>query len=503
MKKLKFIIPILALTLFSCSDFLDVNKSPDNPTGSQITPNLNLSAAETNSFRPQTTIMNRLGNFMMNNWGMNVNAFAVTFPQEYSLEIDNTFYSGIWDVTYRATADYSIIINSTAPNYENHKAIAKIMKSFHFQTLVDLYGDIPYFDAHKGIKEVTPKYDDDKLIYRDLVTQLEAAIQTIDNPVANTIPVGAEDVILGGDMAGWKRMANTLKLRILLRQCRLTDAETVSYLTTKFASLSGASFVASNVIINPGYSNSNATLQNPFYAQMYDANELTVRQEFNFVRASKYMGDLLNFPIDPRGARIFVLVGGTVKGVIQGDKSQSGNGTAPGLISSLGPGIVTSSKQDGYIMSLSESLFLQAEAVNRGYLTGSAQTLFNAGIAASFAQLSAGSAAAYTTAINTGAGNIGRGYGNIGSTPNDQIKAIMYQKNIALQGVTNVMESFIDHTRTGVINSIPLAQFGATTRPNKPRTMIYPNSEQVANSANVPVRTLSSVFTTGPFWYVP
>ncbi len=505
MKKIKYLVPILALSLFSCSDFLDVNESPNNAIGSQITPNLNIAAAQLNSYRPQATAANRLGNLFMNNWAFNVNAFAVTAPEEFSLEFDNTFYSGIWDATYRATADYSLIIDSKSLNYENHKAIAKIMKSYHFQTLVDLYGDIPYFEAHKGIADVTPAYTDDKLIYRDLVKQLEEAIAIIDNPKSTTIPVGSEDIILAGDMAGWKRLANTVKLRILLRQCRLTDAETVAYLTDKFASIDGATFVNSNVTINPGFSNGSAITQNPFYAQFYAANETTQQQLFNFIRASKYMGDKLNFPVDPRGSRLFALVGGTVKGCEQGDKAIKDGGTAPALISSLGTGIVTSSAQVGYIMSLAESLFLQAEAVNRGYLTsGSASLLFNAGITASCAQLGVTPAAttAYVTAINTGAANIGRGYTN-SVTQADRIAAIMYQKNIALQGATNAIESFIDHTRTGV--TVPLAGFSSTSRPNKPRLLLYPNSEQVANAANIPVpaRTLASVFTTGPFWFVP
>ena len=95
MKKLKLIIPFIALLLFSCSDYLDVNETANNPTN--VPPNLILAAAHSNSYRTVATTMNELGNVWMNNWGANVNAFTGGYNDEFSLEISNTFYSGIWN----------------------------------------------------------------------------------------------------------------------------------------------------------------------------------------------------------------------------------------------------------------------------------------------------------------------------------------------------------------------------------------------------------------------
>lgn len=497
MKKLKYVLPIVAsLLLFSCDDYLDVNTSPNNPQLSQLTPDLTLANAQTGPYRTLTRTMNRLGNFFMNNWGMNVNSFAATSPQEFSLALDNAFYSGIWDGLYTSTANLSNIINHEAPNYENHKAIAKILKAYYFQYLVDIYGDVPYFGAHQGASNTSPKYDDDQVIYRDLVVQIEDAINMINTPGAKA--VGNEDVVMHGNMDQWKKFAYTLKLRILLRQANLaqTDAATQTYLNDEFAELAGVTFLDANATINPGYSNGSVSQQNPFYSLMYQVDGTTENNEFRFVRASKYMGDKLNSsPVDPRRGRIFGLVGGTVQGVLQGDLAVVNGGTAPASISPLGTGIVTSSSQNGYMMLLSESLLLQAEAVHRGYLTGNAQTLFDQAINASMAQLGA-TAGTYVADVNL---IVGKGYGAIGATSAQQIEAIMYQKNIALQGGINAMESFIEYTRTGLIDAIPLAINGVT-KANKPRRLLYPTSELVGNTANVPAQTVNSVFTTGPFW---
>jgi hypothetical protein len=51
-----------------------------------------------------------------------------------------------------------------------------------------------------------------------------------------------------------------------LRQSKLTDATTVTYLNNKYAQLQSLNnFVDADVLINPGYSSSNDAKQNPFF----------------------------------------------------------------------------------------------------------------------------------------------------------------------------------------------------------------------------------------------
>ncbi|MBD3583392.1 SusD/RagB family nutrient-binding outer membrane lipoprotein [Flavobacterium selenitireducens] len=502
MKKLKYIVPALAFAFFSCEDYLDVNSPVDNPTGDQVTPNLSLSAAQTQTYRTLARTGNQFGNLFLNNWGYNVNAFAVTNPEEFSLSLTNNTYAGIWDGLYVNTANFTNIIEHPAANYENHKAIAKILKAFYFQYLVDLYGDIPYTEAHKGSNNLTPEYDDDQAIYRDLVVQIEDAINTIDNPVSATIQVGAEDVIFGGNMGAWKTFANTLKLRILLRQSEMTDGETTAYLAQEFSELQDATFLTTDATINPGYSNSNVEQMNPYYNLWRDING----EPTNFYRqfaASRYFVDNLNDASapDPRRSRIFTLIGGNVVGVLQGDSSATNGGTAPNPISQFGPAATSSAAMDGYMMLAAESYLLQSEAALRGFIPGDAGALFNLGVAASFNQM----AVAPGTYISSISGIPNKGF-NVGFTQEQNLRAIMYQKNVALTHV-NAMEVFIEYTRTGFIDEIPLAGTGVPNgqippRANRMRRLLYPNSEIVGNSANVPPLSLDAIFTQGPFWFV-
>src|SRR6187401_2966395 len=54
------------------------------------------------------------------------------------------------------------------------KEPSNIMQCYVYQELVDLYGDVPYGDAFKGIDNILPAYAKQKDIYEDLVRRLDA-----------------------------------------------------------------------------------------------------------------------------------------------------------------------------------------------------------------------------------------------------------------------------------------------------------------------------------------
>ena len=178
----------MAITV-SCSDYLDINEDPNNPSSADVTPDLMLAGALTSTYSNQARRMNILGNVMMNNWGANVNSFTGGFSEEFSLAIDNNFYGDIFDNLYLTTANFQAIIDDSRTEYSNHQAIAKIMKAHYFQYLVDLYSDIPYTEAHMGIENLTPAYDDDAAIYKDLIVQLDSAIEKIEEMGGMTVAV--------------------------------------------------------------------------------------------------------------------------------------------------------------------------------------------------------------------------------------------------------------------------------------------------------------------------
>lgn len=483
----RFSIALIALlTITSCSDsFFDVNTDVNNPTFS--TPELSLPSAQKRSvdlLSGDYNSMNTLGNLWAYSWA--AESGSAYFTDETAYRVNSSFRSNIFTTAYLGPlANYDYIEKNIDPKYSNYKAISMIMKSFHFQYLVDTYGDIPYFEAFDRANNPRPKYDSGQAVYDDLIIQLTAAQDLIANPNSATIAVGANDIMCGGNMGKWARFANTLKLRILLRQ--------VPKSTPSFASVNnsvGFLGVGETVFANPGYIALVAGKQNPLYnafklsdANVPAANDVATKAT-PFALSRFLTGDL-------RKIQIWNRIGTTTNylGIEQNDI----NGPKAAALSSIGPGILKSATMSGIIMQSAESLFLQAEAVERGFIPGNATSLYEAAVQDSFTQVGAGSATAFLIAL----GNYPT------SNQADRLLKIYNQKFIALMS-TNGYENWIESRRIDPvgIDKIPVAQsiLGIPFGPNVPVRLFYPTSEYSSNSANVPTLVSGDQFTKKVFW---
>jgi hypothetical protein len=490
----------------SCESTLDVNQTEISATTDGVAPDLLLAGAISAPRASFEVTTGEMGSLFMNQWGGDINNVTGGFQDEYRLNFTQNYglASATWNNLYRGSGTFQAIINFEDANYGNHKAISRIMKSFYVQYLVDIFGNVPYSQALQFGDNFTPAYDDAQTIYRDLIVQLDAAIATLNNS-ADYLPVGAEDTVFNGDSSSWIQAANTIKLRILLRQSELagTDSATATYLNEQFAALD-KNFLSTDATINPGFI-LGAGQQNPFWNNYGQDSDGIDTFDNDFITPSFYMAEFLKgadtdpdgggtqtgVP-DPRLTRLFAPspTNGLVVGVPQG--ATNAQVASDIELSELGPGLLAAPSQNSYFISAAESFFLQAEAIERGYMTGNAQAMFESGITASFNLLGIpGSAAGYI------AGSAGTNLiGWTGSA--NKIEAIMTQKWIALCGV-NAVESWIDYTKTG-FPDVPLPSIAEqTSRPNR---MLYPASEFSTNSANVPNQPASEAFTTKIFWDV-
>ncbi|WP_294315836.1 SusD/RagB family nutrient-binding outer membrane lipoprotein [uncultured Chryseobacterium sp.] len=535
----KILIPILGATLLffnSCSEeFLDVNKNVNEAYSNQLTPKDRLSAAETVIFRTQAVTMNRFGNLMMNAWAGNIYFYASPYGDEFKMRADSQFYDEIWDNLYLGVANYQAIIDSpVAAKYPHHVAIAKIMKAYYMQMIVDLYNDVPYNEAFKGQSNKHPKYDKGADVYKGLLAELNQALtlinQTPDNTTYNL--AANEDPIFSAtsvDMSNWRRMANTVKLKMLVRLSNCTDPAVIAWRNAELSLLAPltsntSNFISADVRINPGYSSSSTAQQNPFYATygIYDITASDMSADYRLTFASDYIIKALRGQItetsgvtDNRILRLFLnngiaqgynyiggvsgptptaslMVGQPQGGSKDNTKTETSFATL-GLFSAFNSPSAGSAAS-GYLLTLSEVRFLQAEAavVYPTTMAFNAQTVFNDGITQSFTTFGAGSSSSYLAAIATKPG-----VGWAAST--NKIQAIQYQKWIALTNI-NPTETFISYNKTG-FPILPMPQGSYYT--SRPKRLMYPQSEYISNTANVPNPGLDDMYQVNaysPFW---
>lgn len=559
MKNFKIIVPLLGLLFASCDNYFDVNSNPNELHTSDALPTQYLPAAELGQFRVQANTMNRLGLLFSNATGGNVQSYASPFNTEFSLNLSTSSYSGIFEGLQINTSNFQKIIDYNDPDkkYVGCKAIAKIYKAYNMQYLVDLYGNIPYSQAFQGDANLTPAYEDDQQVYKNLLVELDEARTLIADIQGGVYPNDSDltnlDIVMGGNFTAWNDFANTIELKMLVRMSKSTGA-TAAWRDARLAGLAGKAFVSQDVKIKPGFNNSTDSQVNPFISAFgWDAAGNTTNR--NLFCASGHIVKSLNpfssvnysspaaqevvagsgvfYPnvLDPRRSRLFSFAGSSPvsyqKGVTQGATAPDvyyPTATSTGQPSKFSPFFFNPHFQvtplnasglpntntgnyyagvDGYLMTLAESLFLQAEAAHLGATTVpayavlglNASTLFNAGVTATMSHYSA-TIGTYLTTINT---KPNFGY-NAAFTAAQNYNAIMYQKWIAVLN-SNAIEAYIDNTRTGYpLNPMPIG----TTRAKRPYRLLYPTSEYIANANNVPNISIDNIFDISnkyvPFW---
>jgi hypothetical protein len=142
------------------------------------------------------------------------------YNSQYSGAYMETHYTGIARLLSNAIA-------KTEGNADlvNINATATILRAFDLHRMTDLYGDIPYEQAGRGLEGQEnwfPAYDNQKDVYLALVRDIKAARDKF-NPSAKSM--GVQDYIYNGDIAKWKKFANALLMRIGMRMSK-KDATT-------------------------------------------------------------------------------------------------------------------------------------------------------------------------------------------------------------------------------------------------------------------------------------
>jgi len=497
----------LATVLFSCEDFTDVNEDQsNNPSASIINPSLSLAGAINNYTSNQVISFNSFGNEMAYIWALNSGFTSASSRITYNFTSSDE--AGLFQTTYLNADNFQDILDSESkfPDYSYHFAIAKLFKVMSMDLLVTTYGDVPYSEAFKS--DITrPKYDDDATIIPALFAELDQARNYINNPSSNVVALGNEDIVFGGDTSKWLKLINTVELRMLLRLSNTTNANLITLRNQRFASLTN-DFVDDNVTCNPGYGIATLGQRNPLFRTWglnaaLDAWTSTNRANAAGSFCAKLLLGQLNTPsvvntglVDPRRPRIFSATTYTNQGTFPTTEVARVATFFHGRTGSTADvANNAASNRDAYLMLAAESHFLQAEAIQRGYMSGSAQAKFNDGIDASFAFYNdysftdlANGTLNSVTYRNASDSKLGLGWT---ATPN-KISCIIHQKYLAL-AQWNGYELYIDHLRTGY-PVLPLPD-GIVSVTNRPKRMIYPSSEYSTNASNVPSITLPEIFT--------
>lgn len=205
----KYITLIIVLVLFGCDDFGDMNENPNAPTTIENNPELIL-----------TGLCKDPVNTMVTNTWENANTMAQYAARVVFTSFDRFEWGdagSMWQSLYTSISVAQSLYNiGVTTENDSYQAVALIMKSWIFQIMTDLWGEIPYTEAVKAKSDAiyAPVYDTQETIYKGLIADLEKANTLLSSP---NPPKIKGDIINNGDLTKWRKLANSLQLRVLMR----------------------------------------------------------------------------------------------------------------------------------------------------------------------------------------------------------------------------------------------------------------------------------------------
>ncbi|PKK35032.1 SusD/RagB family nutrient-binding outer membrane lipoprotein [Siphonobacter sp. SORGH_AS_0500] len=214
-KYYKFSFLLVFSLLVSCKDLTELNVNPNGIQADVANPNLVLSTVLTEG--PKLYLNLGFGDIS--------GVMQHTQGDAWFSSRNDYDWSGSqsWTAYYDVLRNNQMVYNRAVDlKYEFHQGVTLTMRAFLFGLITDLWGDAPYANALKGDlggNEYTmPKYDSQESIYAGVLADLEKANTLLSKSSAEYQGIDASaDVIYGGNPAKWRKLANSLALRYYLR----------------------------------------------------------------------------------------------------------------------------------------------------------------------------------------------------------------------------------------------------------------------------------------------
>lgn len=489
---------LLLLTLTRCQDFDEIEKNPNLATS--VPPSLVLTGIENDMLVQPWSMEHRWNQY----WCCNYNYYG---NNEYSWTNASLRFQTLKNVV--KMEEEALATGAKALN--PYSALGKFFRAYFYHEMTQQVGDLPLTDALQGINDRAPKYDTQKDIYiqifkwldeanNDLATLIAAGTPSPSAPLGDVL---SGDIYLSNSLAKWQKVVNAFTLRVLVS---LSTKENDSDLAVK------AKF--NNILSNPTKyplmesAGDNVQIAYNGSTSLYPQNPGSKGfDKGRYNMAATYVGALT----DLRDPRVFVTCNpadAQLKSGVAFDNFAAYVGASSGesldnMSTNASKGMYSYANQARYygsyvgpepalMLGYAEQCFNIAEAINRSWTTGDAETFYVKGIQTSmdFYNIKDGGTLKVTAADESVLGevvvsmNTYLNQGTVKYAGNNAtgLNQILTQKYLAFFQNSG-LEAFYNQRRTGVPTF--LTGTGTGNSGIIPKRWLYPSAEETTNADNL------------------
>ena len=453
MKKIYYIVLFVMVSTLACTSGFD-NINPNKPiegTPGLLLPTIIHASVNTiandswhkGTLMAQYTALNNFTDFDAHQWGSN----------------------GYWESAYDNLRDINALLEiSKTEDLQSYKAVALIIKAWTFANITDLYGDAPFFEASKGKSDgvYQAKYDTQANIYKGILSDLKTA----NDLLKKGKQLAEGDLVFNGDVKKWRKLANSLRVRYLIRKSSKENISDELKLVLKepiFESNKDNAFMAY------GASRPNTWPLHTSRIGSFDKFRLSdaIAEPLKKFKDNRLQRWFTPTPLDKQVEGSVEPYSSMPNGLSQ-ENAQNYKG-GPAFVSMCDsifyyePNAV-----DAIIMNYSELQFLLAEASKEGWISGNAKNYYDNGVKASFAYWKVDQDMDAYLSQN-------------GVKYDGKLETIITQK--WLSSFLNGYEGYFDFRRTGFPTYIKAAKDSKNNN-QIPVRFLYPDNQQTLNKKN-------------------
>lgn len=222
---------VLAMSMASCDDYLNINTNPNTPTDQTAQYFQRLAHIEFYQNGAQQFAAWRNG-MACGDWtryygGGTYQNMSYLYP---TVGISTTPYQ--WGFVGAYVNVPMMIEKAREAGNHQYVGVGLLMKAYHFMLMTDLYGEMPYTEAVGS--NAMPRYDNGRTIFMGCIADIDEAISELEQGVTqdpNLPNLANGDFYANGDINKWVKLAYLMKARWLLK---LTAKGQGSYLDGKY-----------------------------------------------------------------------------------------------------------------------------------------------------------------------------------------------------------------------------------------------------------------------------